>query len=69
MSLIKCPACGRDVSKNAPSCPGCGEPIKSSVEKASGAINMKDPVHLIGVIFAIAVLLGIILLFVNGYNM
>ncbi len=26
--LIKCKACGKDVSENAFSCPNCGEPLK-----------------------------------------
>jgi hypothetical protein len=27
MSLIPCPACGKQVSKQAPTCPQCGQPI------------------------------------------
>src|SRR4051794_16593059 len=27
MTLIPCPACGRQVSKQAPTCPQCGQPI------------------------------------------
>ena len=61
MALITCPACGKPVSKNAPACPSCGEPIRSSVEKASGALNMKDPVHVIGVLLAILMVLGVVL--------
>ena len=57
MALIKCPACKKDVSSNAPSCLGCGEPIKSSVEKASGAVNPKDPVHFIGLIAVVLMIL------------
>ena len=57
MPLIKCPACEKDVSPNAPACPSCGEPIKSSVEVASGAINLKDPVHFLGII--VVVLMGL----------
>ena len=29
MALIKCPACQKEISKNAESCPGCGEPNKA----------------------------------------
>ena len=29
MTLIKCPVCGKKVSKNAKSCSNCGEPIKT----------------------------------------
>jgi len=58
MPLIKCPACENDVSPNAPACPSCGEPIKSSAEVASGAINLKDPVHFLGVIVVGLMALG-----------
>lgn len=62
MPLIDCPACGKQVSSNAPSCPSCGEPIKSSVEKsAGGAINPKDPVHLIGLIVVGFMVLSIVM--------
>lgn len=27
MALIPCPACGRQVSRVAPTCPGCGHPV------------------------------------------
>ena len=30
MSLISCPACGKQVSQRAPSCPACGQPIAES---------------------------------------
>lgn len=64
MPLVKCPACGKSVSPNAPACLGCGEPIKSSVEKASGAINLKDPVHVIGLIlvgiFILVIIVGVV---------
>ncbi len=39
MALIKCPACGSDVSSDAPACPKCGHPIASankSSKKLSG---------------------------------
>jgi predicted amidophosphoribosyltransferase len=62
MPLIDCPACGNKVSANAPACPGCGEPIKSSTAKASGgAVNPKDPVHLIGLIVVGFMVLGIVM--------
>lgn len=32
MELIKCPACGHEISMRAISCPNCGEPIKSNEE-------------------------------------
>jgi predicted amidophosphoribosyltransferase len=62
MPLIKCPACNKDVSSEAPACPACGQPIKSSVEKAAGgAINPRDPVHLLGIILVIGIVIGVIL--------
>jgi predicted amidophosphoribosyltransferase len=61
MSLIKCPACEKDVSPKAPACPHCGEPLKSSVEASQGgAVNMKDPVHFVGMMLVGLIVLGII---------
>lgn len=55
---IRCPACGRVASSRAPACPSCGEPIRSSVERASGgAFSLRDPVHVIGLVLAILLLL------------
>jgi hypothetical protein len=36
MSLINCPACGKQVSTQAPSCPHCGQPISSPVKSGGG---------------------------------
>lgn len=36
MTLIKCPECGKEVSKKAPSCPNCGNPIKGSAQEMGG---------------------------------
>jgi hypothetical protein len=33
MSLIACPACGKQVSQQAPACPHCGHPIAASPQK------------------------------------
>lgn len=55
-NLRNCPACGRDVSARAPACPHCGEPFRLAAAGAGG-INMRDPIHVIGV--AIAVIVGI----------
>ena len=52
-NLMKCPTCGNNVSPNAPTCPRCGEIINKKMTPYTGKINLKDPVHLIGVIFAI----------------
>ena len=57
-NLIKCPTCGKQISCNAICCPNCGEIINSKMAKPAGAINMKDPVHFVGV--GVAVILGVI---------
>lgn len=31
MALIKCPACGHQVSDRAKSCPSCGQPIDTAI--------------------------------------
>ena len=59
-NLIKCPTCGKQISSNAISCPNCGEVINSKMSKPAGAINMKDPVHFVGVVISILVILGVI---------
>lgn len=64
--LIKCPTCGNDVSQNAPSCPHCGEIINQKMTHYTGAINMKDPVHFIGVLISAFVILFILFSIVWG---
>ena len=36
MSLIACPACGKQVSREAPSCPHCGQPIAGPQKSGGG---------------------------------
>ncbi len=43
MPLTKCPSCSSEVSTKAASCPKCGHQFKFS-----GGVNLKDPVHVIG---------------------
>ena len=64
--LIKCPACGNDVSENAPTCPRCGEIVNKKMTPYNGAINLKDPVHLVGVAISVLVVLGILSIIVGG---
>ena len=59
-SLVKCPACGRQVSDNAAACPGCAEPI-SLANLNGGRINLRDPVHVAGVVVSAVIILGIAL--------
>ena len=65
-NLIKCPTCGKQISSNAISCPSCGEVINQKMAKPAGAINMKDPVHFIGVLISILVIVGVIALFIGA---
>ncbi len=58
--MIACPTCGHNVSRNAAACPECGEIINVQMQKPAGAINLHDPVHLIGVILAAVIVLGVI---------
>ena len=32
VKMIKCEACGKDISENAECCPGCGNPISQKVK-------------------------------------
>ena len=63
-NLRNCPACGRDVSARAPACPHCGEPFRLAAAGAGG-INMRDPIHVIGVVIAAVVGIGAIGLIVT----
>jgi zinc-ribbon domain len=36
MSLINCPACGKQVSAQAPTCPHCGQPIAAPTQTGGG---------------------------------
>lgn len=51
MSLMNCPECGKEVSNEAKLCPNCGHPIKENAKKPKW-------------IWAIAIICGIIALFV-----
>lgn len=62
--LIKCPACARPVSPNAAACPSCAEPIRPERTNSSG-INLRDPVHVIGVVIAALVVLATVLFVVS----
>jgi len=55
VSLIKCPECGTDVSDAAAACPKCGHPLKAT---PAGGINSRDPVHVIGVILVVVIVLA-----------
>jgi len=69
MPLIKCPACNKDVSSEAPACPSCGQPIKSSIEKGTGgAINPRDPIHFLGIVVVIIIIVAVVVYIANALN-
>lgn len=52
MNLRPCPSCSTSISPQAVACPKCGHAFKTP-----GGINLKDPVHIIGLALA-ALFLG-----------
>lgn len=59
MALIACPACGKQVSSEAPACPHCGQPIAAPVRSGGGGGGC-------GVVFFLVLLVaGAILAFTN----
>jgi uncharacterized paraquat-inducible protein A len=57
-TLITCPACKIEVSTEAAACPRCGHAFKKA------GFNIKDPVHLVGLVLCVLVLAGIAYAFV-----
>lgn len=55
MPLNKCPSCGGTVSSQAAACPKCGHQFKSA-----GGVNLRDPVHVVGLVLAVLMGLGIL---------
>jgi uncharacterized paraquat-inducible protein A len=54
-TLQRCPDCGREVSRNAATCPQCGH-----VFKYAGGVNLKDPVHFIGLLLCIGFIIAVV---------
>ena len=54
--LTSCPSCGNDVSTQADTCPKCGHRFKYA-----GGINMKDPVHVLGVGICVVIVVSVII--------
>jgi hypothetical protein len=52
--LTKCPSCRAEVSTEAAACPKCGHQFKYA-----GGINLKDPVHVIGLIICALIVVGV----------
>jgi hypothetical protein len=57
IEMIQCPACKKEISKKAMACPSCGHQIKKP-----GGINPKDPIHFLGIIIVILMIIGFILI-------
>jgi DNA-directed RNA polymerase subunit RPC12/RpoP len=53
--ITTCPSCRADVSTEAASCPHCGHQFREL-----GSINTKDPVHVIGIILIVIIVLSIL---------
>lgn len=62
-SLVKCSACGKSVSRRAPSCPGCGEPINES--------KTKRPQETLGIFILLLPLVAALLIWfwIGGMNL
>jgi len=59
--LIKCPSCRSDVSTEAAACPKCGHQfVYAGGFKHAGGINLKDPVHRMGLLICVIFLVGVI---------
>lgn len=54
-SLRACPACHAQVSVRAVSCPHCAEPFQAAGRVVAGAINMRDPVHVLGIVVCVVI--------------
>lgn len=51
-NLFSCPSCAKPVSYGAINCPACGHAFRPA-----GAINLSDPVHIVGLIVCVIILL------------
>ena len=55
MILFPCPSCKRSVSKQAKTCPQCGHAFKRDNQ-----MSLKDPVHLIGALLILVLVIAFI---------
>ena len=59
--LIKCPSCQSDVSTEAAACPKCGHQfVYAGGFKHAGGINLRDPVHRIGLGVCVIFIIGVL---------
>jgi len=54
--MKNCPTCNTVLADNAVSCPKCAHAFKGS---GGSGFSLKDPVHLVGAIIAIIMVIGI----------
>jgi predicted nucleic acid-binding Zn ribbon protein len=60
MPLIKCPACGKDVSTQAAACPSCGHPLaKSDANKPQNKSRLGGLLAILLIVIAVAVVLNL----------
>lgn len=67
MEMINCPACKIPLSSAAVACPKCGHPIRGNGNP--GAINLRDPVHAVGIALSAIVILAITALTIYGVTL
>jgi hypothetical protein len=59
MPLIKCPACGKDVSTQATSCPNCGHPVaKSGANKPRRKSRLGGLLAILLILIAVSVVIN-----------
>lgn len=66
MALIKCPECGREVSDKATACPNCGYALNKNNGDIAPKSNKKWIVAVVVAVLAIAVCIGVWLMFANA---
>ena len=54
MGLTACPSCEGQVSTQAAVCPKCGHQFKTP-----GSVNLKDPVHMVGLVVVVLFVVGV----------
>lgn len=60
--LISCPACGKEVSSQAPSCPNCGNPIATETTGVQSIQATGKSLKLQQLLSVLVVALGVILM-------
>jgi predicted amidophosphoribosyltransferase len=55
-SFQSCPTCQNQVSVTATSCPKCGHTFKQA-----GGVNLKDPVHIAGLIVCVIIIVLVVI--------